>query len=228
MGVERVPLRVSHERRSLRLRGFDYSRPGVYFVTIRARHDGPMFGELVATHMRLGQYGRIVTACWLEIPKHFPHVTLGTRVVMPDHMHGIIVINERADADNVGAQHAAPLQLQHGGRLQQDARLSQTALRAHAIRASTTVARGSLGAIVRAFKSAVTKQINELRRTPGKPVWQRNYYDRIIRDDGELHRVRRYILSNPNRCTDASKPLARRASETGHSPFSTPRMSRSS
>src|SRR2546425_10097793 len=142
MGVERVPLRVSHERRSLRLRGFDYSRPGVYFVTIRARHDGPMFGELVATHMRLGQYGRIVTACWLEIPKHFPHVTLGIHVVMPDHMHGIIVINERADADNVGAQHAAPLQLQHGGRLQQDARLSQTALRAHAIRASTTVAGG--------------------------------------------------------------------------------------
>ena len=77
----------------------------------------------------------------------------------------------------------------------------------HAIVASTTVARGSLGAIVRAFKSAVTKQINELRQTPGKPVWQRNYYDRIIRDDGELHRVRRNILSNPKRCTDASKPL---------------------
>jgi len=201
MDVERVPLRVSHERRSLRLRGFDYSRPGVYFVTIRARNDGHPFGELIATHVRLSQYGRIVTACWLDIPKHFPHVTLGSHVVMPDHVHGIIVINKRADADNVGAQHAAPLQLPRR------ARLSQTALRGHAIVASTTVARGSLGAIVRAFKSAVTKQINELRRTPGKPVWQRNYYDRIIRDDGELHRVRRYILSNPKRCTDASKPL---------------------
>src|SRR2546422_3763910 len=106
MGVERVPLRVSHERRSLRLRGFDYSRPGVYFVTIRARHDGPMFGELVATHMRLGQYGRIVTACWLEIPKHFPHVTLGIHVVMRDHMHGIIVINERARSE----EHTSELQ----------------------------------------------------------------------------------------------------------------------
>src|SRR2546422_4582039 len=96
MGVERVPLRVSHERRSLRLRGFDYSRPGVYFVTIRARHDRPMFGELVATHMRLGQYGRIVTACWLDIPKDLPHVTLGIHLVVAEHMQWVLVGQERA------------------------------------------------------------------------------------------------------------------------------------
>jgi putative transposase len=175
----------------MRLPDRDYRQPGAYFITICTKQRAPTFGAVVSGTVHLSPEGEIAQGLWLAIPRHFPNARLDTFVVMPDHVHGIIVINERADVDtvdvdtvdvdsadpdNVGAQHAAPL-------------------------------RGSLGAIVRAFKSAATKRINEIRGTPGKPVWQRNYYDRIVRDDRELHRVRRYILSNPNRCTEARKPL---------------------
>ena len=89
---------------------------------------------------------------------------------MPDHVHGILTILRRQDTRSVGAQHAAPLQYDK-------CRPSASIAR------SPDVAAGSLGAIVRSFKSAATKRINEIRNTPGQPVWQRNYFDRIIRDD---------------------------------------------
>ena len=118
---ERVPLRVPHQRRSLRLPGFDYSRPGRYFVTIRVRAGSHLFGEVVAGRMCLSPAGRVASQCWHEIPKHFPRVSLDVSVVMPGHLHGIIVVGEspnngdsRNNHDNrtnhdVGAQHAAPL-----------------------------------------------------------------------------------------------------------------------
>jgi len=119
-----------------------------------------------------------------------------TFVVMPDHVHGIIVVgHSQNDHDsqtnhNVGAQHAAPLH--------SPARPLSTR------RASLRVAPGSLGAIVRAFTSATTKRINERQGTPGKQVWQRNYYDRVIRSDDELYRARRYILTNPDRWSNSA------------------------
>ena len=123
------------------------------------------------------------------IPKHFSTVTLDTFVVMPDHMHGIIVIGKSPGERNVGAQHAAPLPLR--------TRLSATSQ-------DSAPASGSLGAIVRSFKSAATKRINELRHSPGEPVWQRNYFDRVIRSDDELYRARRYILTNPDRWSNSA------------------------
>src|SRR5882724_3475971 len=106
-------------------------------------------GEVVAGRMRLSSAGRVASQCWRDIPKHFPRVTLDVSVVMPDHVHGIVVIGKSPDNydsrnnDDVGAQHAAPL---HSP--------------AHALstrRESLGVAAGSLGAVVRAFKSATTK-----------------------------------------------------------------------
>ena len=141
--------------------------------------------------MCLSPAGRVASQCWHEIPKHFPRVSLDVSVVMPDHVHGIIVVGDSPnnhDSRNnhdVGAQHAAPLH--------SPARALSTG------RESLRVAAGSLGAIVRAFKSATTKRINERQGTPGKQVWQRNYYDRVIRSDDELHRARQYILTNPDR-----------------------------
>ncbi len=172
MRSERVPLQVANNRRSLRLRGFDYARPGTYFVTIRLRGSAHLFGEVVAGRMRLNAAGRVARQCSRGIPKHFSTVTLDTFVVMPDHMHGIIVIGKSPGERNVGAQHAAPLPLR--------TRLSATSQ-------DSAPASGSLGAIVRSFKSAATKRINELRHSPGEPVWQRNYYDRVIRSDDAAH-----------------------------------------
>ena len=154
-------------------------------MTIRVRGSVPIFGEVLDGRMCLSSSGRVARRCWCEIPKHFPTVTLDAFVVMPDHMHGIIVIGESRHQRNVGAQHAAPLHLavrplSTGGK-------------------SLRVEPGSLGAIIRAFKSATTKRINEQQGTPGKKVWQRNYYDRVIRSDDELHRARRYIMTNPDR-----------------------------
>ena len=167
---------------------------------MRLRGSGNLFGEVVAGRMRFSSAGRIASQCWHEIPKHFPTVTLDKLVVMPDHVHGIIVIGESPNQQNlgaqaghvVGAQHAAPLHLpvrplSPGGK--------SLLTRGQSLR----VPPGSLGAIIRAFKSATTKRINEKQGTPGRKVWQRNYYDRIIRTDRELYRARRYIMTNPDR-----------------------------
>ena len=115
---------------------------------------------------------------------------------MPDHLHGIVIITATLDRDSVGAQHAAPLQ--PIGR-------SPAIGRPPVPTGPEGPSQGPLGAIVRGFKSAATKRINEMRHTPGKPVWQRNYYDRIIRDDQEMQRARRYVRLNPTRWKDAEE-----------------------
>src|SRR2546426_640067 len=120
-----------------------------------------------------------------------PGTTLDAFIVMPNHVHGMVILNGTTDPAGVGAQHAAPLH--------------SPARRSAAIRDSVRVVAGSLGAIVRSFKSATAKRINEARSTPAATVWQRNYYDRVIRDDRELNRARRYILSNPDRWSEAGK-----------------------
>jgi putative transposase len=179
-----MSLRVAHRRRSLRLRGFDYGRPGVYFITIRARNDdGCALGRATTRGVELNAAGKIAKDCWLAIPKHFPGVQLDAFIVMPDHVHGILAIPEGPHRRSVGAQHAAPLHLPMPSPIADQPR----------------VAPGSLGAIVRSFKSATTKRINEMRGTPGAPLWQRNYFDRIIRNRSELARVRWYIRINPAR-----------------------------
>ena len=166
-------------RRSIRLRGWDYTRSGAYFVTICAHNGECLFEDPMLR--------RVVETMWRHIPCHFPHVRLDEFVVMPNHVHGIIWIVDKP----VGAQHAAPLQAGH-----------------------TNVAPGSLSAIVRSFKSAVTKRINEIRNTPGAPVWQRNYYEHIVRSEDELRRIREYIHLNPLKWElDRENPR-----RTGHNP----------
>jgi len=179
-------------------------------VTIRLKESGNVFGEVVAGRVRLSAAGRIAKESWGGIPEHFPAVTLDAFAVMPDHVHGIVVIGDRQgrisqrgnDHDtgndhNVGAQHAAPL---HNRRAPHNRPTPS-------VPSSDTIgpAPGSLGAIIRAFKAATTKRLNEMRGTPGESIWQRNYYDRVIRDDRELRRARYYILLNPKRWTKAGK-----------------------
>ena len=154
--------RVSMHRRSLRLRRFDYSRPGAYFVTICA--SSHLFGRVRAGEVILSRCGEIARACWASIPDHFPHVRTDASVVMPDHVHGILLLGDR------------------------EPRIS----------AIGRISPGSLGTVVRSFKSAVASRINALGvRTGG--IWQRNYFDEIISTRDDLDRVRRYIRDNPAR-----------------------------
>ena len=161
-------------RRSIRVRTWDYAHPAAYFVTICTHQRQCLLGTVVDGEVHLSAAGEIVRACWDAIPAHFPHVVLDKVIVMPNHVHGIILICEYPA---VGAQHAAPLR--------QDSEREPH------------VGAGSLGAIVRSFKSAATKAINEHRGTRGLPVWQRSYYERIIRNDRELAATRDYIAANP-------------------------------
>jgi REP element-mobilizing transposase RayT len=129
----------------------------------------------------------MVRDSWLAIPDHFPHTALDAFVIMPNHIHGVIWI---VDASNVGARHAVPLPntvpLPNAVHQSQPEQFGNPIV-------------GSIPTIVRSFKSAATKRINEYRGTPGATVWQRNYYEHIIRTEETLARVRDYILTNPLR-----------------------------
>jgi putative transposase len=168
-----------HHRRSIRLPDHDYTSPGACFVTICVRGGECLLGEVVDDEMQLNEWGQIAWDCWQAIPEHFDHVEPDAFVIMPNHVHGIIVISDR-----VGAQHAAPL---------------PAPLPATVPQLRTNVEPGSLGAIVRSYKSAVTKRINQLRDRPGTPFWQRNYWEHIIRNEASLNRIRGYIENNPAR-----------------------------
>ena len=161
-----------HRRRSIRLPGYDYSQPGIYFVAIRTARRECLFGKVVGTDMHLNEYGRLVETELLRTSEIRPNVELDAFIVMPNHIHSIFVfhsVGKHSNTPKVGAHCSAPLQ-----------RKPQT-----------------LGSLIAGFKSTCTKQINILRCTPGAPVWQRNYYDHIIRNESEWERIRQYIARNP-------------------------------
>ncbi len=176
------------KRRSVRVPGYDYTSPGGYFVTVAAYQREKIFGEVENDQMRLNPRGEIVSDCWQAIPRHFSHVELGAFVIMPNHVHGIIVIKDNPvvvaqhEPPNVvvGATHASPLRQRN----------------------KSGPVPGSLGAIIGSFKSAATKGINGKYDSPGMPLWQRNYYEHIIRDDRDWQRIHDYIIVNPANWAD--------------------------
>ncbi len=192
-----------HHRQSIRLRDYDYSRIGAYFVTICAWQRECLFGEVMAGDVRLNNLGLMALECWNGIPSHFPQVELDAFVIMPNHVHGIIILND--DHTYVGARHASP---GFDGRVGPTARAKGRATHASPLRGAGPKPR-SIGAIVGSFKSAATKRINQSRDNPGVPVWQRNYYERIIREDRELDGIRRYIAENPARWEEDENHPAR-------------------
>jgi REP element-mobilizing transposase RayT len=194
-----------HHRRSVRLRDYNYADAGAYFVTICTYERECLFGEVLGELVLLNDAGRLVQESWINIPAHFPHVELDAFVVMPNHLHGIIVLTDNMQPLlSVGAQHAAPdFELaQHAApdfcfatqpRAQHAAPLRRNVLGA--------ILPGSLCAIIRSFKSAVTKSrnVSAVGCAPAVPVWQRNYYERIVRDERELSFIRQYIADNPTK-----------------------------
>jgi putative transposase len=163
-----------HKRRSIRLPGYDYTQPGAYFITIDTHQRTCLFGEIAHGGMRLNECGEIARAEWLKTAEIRREIELDEFIVMPNHFHAIITIMECGNGF-VGAQRrCAPTHTP-----------------------KSNVIPKSIGAIVRAYKSAVTYRINRIRRTPGTPVWQRNYWEHIIRDEHDLSRIREYIRNNP-------------------------------
>ena len=189
-----------HHRRSIRLQDYDYSSAGAYFVTIRSWNRECLFGDVTDESVRLNDFGMVVDGCWRAISMHFPSVELDEFVIMPDHLHGIMVLV--APAINLGAMNrdVMNLDVMNRGVMNLDA-MNRDVMNLGAMnRAPTT----TVGGIVRAFKARCTHGINEIRINPGGAVWQRNYYERIIRNDRELNSIREYIVNNPQKWADAS------------------------
>ena len=187
-------------RRSMRLEGYDYSQVGAYFLTICTVDRRILFGKVVNHQMVLDEAGRIVTDEWLKSARIRAEIELDAWVVMPNHIHGILTItdvggecNRRSHSDQ------RSLTTGVGVRDRGDRRV-----------APTGPGPRSVGAIVAGFKSASAKRIKAFRGTPGASVWQRNYYEHVIRYEAVLNRVRQYIAENPARWAEDPENPARR------------------
>ena len=172
------------QRRATRLRDYDYSQPGAYFVSICVQHRKCLFGTITDGKMRLNKIGQIVVECWNCVPQHFPSVELGESVVMPNHMHGIIswgITETRTPhpQENPNRRGEVPSS--------DDVNPNRRG----------EVPSPALGKIIAYFKYQSTKHINQHRNMAGTRIWQRNYHDHIIRDDTDLQRLRQYIQDNP-------------------------------
>jgi putative transposase len=161
-----------HHRRSIRLKGYGYSQPGYYFVTICTRNRECILGNVVDGRMQLSKMGQLVQIVWKDLLKRFEDLELDKFTVMPNHILGIITI--------VGAGLALPNQ-------------------GAASSAPTKDVSIRLVDVVRAFKSISAIKVNRFLSRLGVPLWQRNYYEHIIRNEESLNRVREYIETNPLR-----------------------------
>jgi len=155
-------------RQSIRLKGYDYAQPGSYFITLCTHQRAHLFGEIQQGRMVLNAFGHVADQCWRDMAVHCPDVVIDAYVIMPNHVHGIITI--------AGERHASPRQHRPAPQ--------------HALPRT-------IGSIIGGFKSATTKRINEMRQTPGGRLWQRNYYEIIIRDERAFYRIQKYIQNNP-------------------------------
>ena len=253
-----------HDRRSIRLKGYDYTSSDAYFLTLCTHQRQCLFGHIVDGVMHLNDWGQIVERGWLAIPTHNPHVVLDEFVVMPNHIHGIVIIGDddgdgddgRGEAFAPGSvgedqkslpqmlrplrpqespgsveedqkslpQMLRPLRPQESpgsveedqkslpqmlrpygllGSVGNDQKLLPQMLRPQESPGSASPLRpngtqpGSIGAIVQTFKSHTTRKINRITQSKGKTLWQRNYYEHIVRNQESLQKIRSYIQMNP-------------------------------
>jgi putative transposase len=194
---------IEHRNRhSIRLRNYDYTSNGAYFITICAETREDFFGTMLENQMQLNDFGKIVLEEWEQSAQIRTEMIFDEFIVMPDHVHAIVMIQKpetpRAtpsiNRHPVGAHSYAPLQ-----RTEHESERTIQGLVLNNRAPKLERKPRSLGSFVGGFKSAITTRINEQRGTPRVPVWQRNYYDHIIRNDHDLERVRSYIQTNPMR-----------------------------
>jgi REP element-mobilizing transposase RayT len=183
-----------HHRRSIRLRGYDYTQPGAYFITIVTYQRQHLFGEVVSGEMQLNEMGQIAHDEWLKTAQLRSYVKMyeDEFIVMPNHVHGIIWI-ESGEGGDIPAFAGARRRRAPECRVPTDRRAPTDD---HTERFGKPVSH-SIPTIVRAYKSAVTYAINAVQHQRGATLWQRNYYERVIGNEPAYENIYRYILSNP-------------------------------
>jgi len=178
-----------HHRRSIRLRGYNYAQTGADFVTIVTKDRVCLFGQMVNGEIRLTDGGRIIQATWNELPEHYPGVECDAFVVMPNHVHGIIVLVDNGGDKGIDVG-AGPRACPEKGEPQKSGQPQGVA---------PTM---SLADVVHRFKTLTTKRyIDGVKASDWTPfagrLWQRNYYEHVVRGENELTRIREYIANNP-------------------------------
>ena len=189
-----------HHRRSIRLKGYDYSQPGTYFVTICVDRRQCLFGDVVDGQMILNQYGMVVADTYQWLCDRYPYLYTDEWIVMPNHFHAIMIIADksRTDTDILRTDTDKP-------RTDTDKPRRGVSRNAPTINEQQTANNSSnpitkrkpLGRLIGAFKTVSTKKINILRDAPGTKLWQRNYYEHIIRNQDAMDKIRHYIVNNP-------------------------------
>ena len=208
--------RPARRRRSLRLQAYDYAQVGAYFVTISVHERLCLFGEVRDDQMRPSQAGRMAWRIWRQLPQRFPTIQTDAFIVMPNHVHGIILLNENPQSDSDTGPEAdqgadIPVGAPLVGAQRQDAPGTR-----RVPRATPTAGRITLGDVIGAYKSLTTVEYTQGVKTRNwQPfhgrLWQRNYYEHVVRNDESLTRFRRYILGNPTQwAIDRENPLAAR------------------
>jgi REP element-mobilizing transposase RayT len=234
-----------HHRRSIRLKGYDYSQAGLYFITICCQDRRCLFGEIIDGKMILNEYGQIAYDEWVKTPEIRKNVELGEFIIMPNHIHGIIRLFRRGESHSPEIINESHSPLINGSQSTGESHSPQRSPEiingiqstdeSHSPQRSPEIINGiqstgeshsplrspeiingiqstgeshspprspsqTIGAIVRGYKSSVTKQLNALNF--GCSVWQRNYYEHIIRDEQSYKRISEYIINNPNKWSE--------------------------
>lgn len=180
---------MGSSRRSVRLQGYDYAEAGAYFVTVCTHGRLPILGDVHDGFMDLSALAEVVAECWRWLGEQYRYVAIDEFVVMPDHLHGIVLINDTLAEPERGV-------VGRGGAAMGGSRTAPTG------RLESNERRKPLGRLVGAFKTISTKRVNALRGEPGAQLWQRNYYEHVIRGERALNRIRQYIIDNPMRWHD--------------------------
>jgi putative transposase len=174
-----------NHRHSVRLKGFDYSAPGLYFITVSTLKKEPFFGQIASNRVILSEIGKIVREHWTAIPRHFDNVKINEFVIMPNHLHGVLRIVENTQSSAL--QHIESPECR-GVQLNAPTKIAENYFSAISPKANT------ISVIIRTFKAAVT---TTCRQNNLDFYWQRSFYEHIIRSDKELFAIREYIKNNP-------------------------------
>jgi putative transposase len=186
-----------HHRRSIRLKGYDYTQKGAYYITIDVLDRTHLFGDIQNGKTVLSEAGKIVYEKWLWLFEEYNYIDYDEWVIMPNHFHGIIIIHDSPNNLNSIPDNflIIPNDLCSGG----SQTPPPTVNAQNNIDLRTAPKRKSFGRIVGVFKTMTTKHINILLNTPGKIIWQRDFYEHIIRNEDDLERIQKYIMNNPSK-----------------------------
>ncbi len=190
------------QRKSTRLKEFNYSANRIYFVTVCTKNRESYLGYIAEGKMHLSTIGEIAEKCWIKIPTHFPDIELMDFIIMPDHVHGILKIQKSYDYngnrqnDNIGKRHAINIRNSHGADMRNRHAGDIRNRHACSLQLKQTRNHQKLPVVIGSFKSSVTRMVRHLGDDEYF-AWQKSYYDRIIRNSHELKTIREYIKINP-------------------------------